>query len=102
LCQLQSSNFSGLSVENEGENSSFCVHDQQACDSGKRNDHRFRNFLNFSRIKIVVAAIITEPKSVISLLPRTKTAPIIVPIAAAVTRSTKPLTDGCLPYFLKY
>ena len=60
------------------------------------------SFLNLNNSTITTNAIVAEVTSVICLLPNTPTAPIIAPIAAAVTPSTKALMDGCFPYFLKY
>lgn len=58
-------------------------------------------FLNLNNKNIVMIAITAAVQSVNCLFPKTNTAPIIAPMAAAVTSSTKALIPGCFPYFLK-
>ena len=59
------------------------------------------SFLNRHSNKSVVRAISVVGMSIKERFPRTITAPVIAPMAAAVTPSTKAMRPGSLPYFLK-
>lgn len=59
-------------------------------------------FLYFNSIAVTATAINIVGISFKVLFAKTRTAPAIAPIAAAVTPSTKAFIAGCLPYFLKY
>jgi hypothetical protein len=59
---------------------------------------RFRCGMSKARTSAAIAAVGT---STIDRFPSTITAPVIAPIAAAVTPSMKAAIDGICPYFLK-
>ena len=60
------------------------------------------SFLKRHRIAAVAMASAAVIQSEMERWPMTITAPVMEPIAAAVTPSTKATTSGRLPYFLKY
>ena len=60
------------------------------------------SFLNLHSTRAVTSASAAVTQSVIERWPMTITAPVIAPIAAAVTPSTKATIAGRLPCFLKY
>src|SRR5436190_22564434 len=60
------------------------------------------NFLTLQSSTSVASSTAIVGKSMIERLPRTITAPAMVPIAAAVHPSTKATIPGCLPCLRKY
>jgi hypothetical protein len=75
----------------------------EQADQGSHHDDRgLGHLLEFPQDSAVPMARAAVTQSVIERWPSTMTAPVIAPMAAAVTPSTKATMPGCLPCFLKY